>query len=274
MALEKIMQNQCGMQSCSCSIDEAEKARIDTYNSTEGNLQGYDCPDCMNRGKFAYMREDGSVGFIDCKCLKIRQYISKMKRSGMGEAIKRFTFENFIDTEPWQKKMKQGAMEYAVHSKGWILFCGQCGCGKTHLCTAVANTLLLSGYDVQYMPWRTDTAMLKELSMTGEGAKREKYMDKLREVTVLFIDDFFKTGQQTDGSKKPTVADINIAFDIINYRYTKELKTIISTELLPSELAGIDEATCGRIVEMAGNNVFAIARDFHRDYRFKNCKTV
>ena len=43
--------------------------------------------------------------------------------------------------------------------------------------------------------------------------------------------------------KPITQGDINIAFEIINYRYINDLITIISSELLLDEIINIDEAT-------------------------------
>ena len=76
-------------------------------------------------------------------------------------------------------------------------------------------------------------------------------IDRFKKAEVLYIDDLFKTGRNPDGSEpKPTAADINAAFEIINYRYNNPaLLTIISSELNEDELLDIDEAVGGRIFE-------------------------
>lgn len=254
------------------SFDPAEydKMKIDSYNRTVGNLSGYDCRKCLNRGKYAIAKEGGGMSIVDCDCVKIRRCVEKMEASGLREVIKNYTFDAYQDTENWQKTIKQGAMTYAEKMDGWLLFCGQSGSGKTHLCTAVCRHLLLANKEVRYMPWRQDAQELKAM----EPSRRVDALKKLQEVPILFIDDLFKTARASDGSINPTAADVNLAFDIINFRYTRRLPTIISTERTPVELVDIDEATGGRIVEMAKGNTYSIAKKPERNYRLRGVVTV
>jgi chromosomal replication initiation ATPase DnaA len=57
----------------------------------------------------------------------------RMKRSGLKNIIKDYTFDKFEDSEPWQQAIKKASMEYAENPEGWFLLCGQSGAGKTHL---------------------------------------------------------------------------------------------------------------------------------------------
>lgn len=94
-------------------------------------------------------------------------------------------------------------------------------------------------------------------------------MDTYKRVEVLYIDDLFKTGRDKDNNpQRPTAADINAAFEIINARsLDPELLTIISSECTTNDLLDIDEATGGRICEKA--QVFSIAPDRTRNYRLR-----
>ena len=127
------------------NYDPAAHARMkaDAINSTPGSLTGIDCPKCKNRGSIALPREDGSVSVQDCDCMKIRRCIWEMEKSGLKNIIREKTFDSYAATEPWQKTIKAGAVAYAEHPEGWLLFCGQPGSGKTHLCTAIARHRLL-----------------------------------------------------------------------------------------------------------------------------------
>ena len=91
---------------------------------------------------------------------------------------------------------------------------------------------------------------------------------------MLYIDDLFKTGKDKyDAVVKPSVADINYAFEIINYRYNNpKLLTIISSELSEEELLDIDEAIGGRIYERA--KTFTIAKNRDRNYRIRKAVTL
>ena len=69
-----------------------------------------------------------------------------------------------------------------------------------------------------------------------------KYLNRYKNARVLLIDDLFK------GNITPS--DINIIFEIINYRYFNNKPIIVSTEKYKSDLLKIDEAIGSRILEM------------------------
>lgn len=272
MELEKMNLTPLGQSAQSFDALEYGKVRADAVNRGVGKLTGYDCPKCLNRGNIAIPKEDGNVSIQECDCMRIRRCVQKMEASGLRDVIKNYTFDAYIDAENWQKTIKRGAMDYADKLTGWLLFCGQSGSGKTHLCTAVCRRRLLAGDDVRYMPWRQDAEVLKD--MKGDSARRSELKAALQNAPILFIDDLFKVGRSVDGSCNPTAADVNLAFDIINFRYTKRLPTIISTERAPTELVEIDEATGGRIVEMAQGHTYFVQKKTGRNYRLRGVVTV
>lgn len=248
------------------------RMKADTINGAPGDLTGYDCPQCRNRGYIALPKEDGGVAFRECGCMSIRRCVWEMEKSGLKNIIREKTFEAYHAAEPWQRAIKAGAERYAAEPKGWLLFCGQSGSGKTHLCTAVCRQLLLNGNEVRYLPWRDKIAELKAMALDSE--RRTEILNGFKNARVLYIDDLFKTGRAADGSASPTGADIGLAFEIINYRYINHLPTLISTEKKPQELVEIDEATGSRILELCGENVFSIARDPRRNYRLRQVAEV
>ena len=252
--------------------------KVDCENRKEGNeneQDGYNCPICKNKGVIFKVGEYlGSYKEIaaDCKCRPIRNSIMRMKRSGLEDVIKKYAFEKFVATEPWQEAVKSKAMEFAKNPDGWFFIGGQSGCGKTHICTAICRALLLDGNEVYYMKWRDDISRLKALALSPD--EREQALSKIKNTKVLYIDDLFKTGQNPDGTApRPTSADINLAFEIINHRYCKkDLITIISSEMEMADLIDIDEATGGRICEKA--ITLNIAKDRSRNYRTRNAMTI
>ncbi len=261
----------------SYSPEEAQRLtaqlRVDSYNSSTGEQTGYDCPKCKNRGNFAVLSDDASSHFMrDCSCMKIRNCIKKMKRSGLNDVIRKYTFEAYNCTEDWQKTIRAKAEAYATNPQGWFLLCGQSGAGKSHLCTAICRKFLLDEREVIYMPWREDIAALKSFSTDSED--RRKLLQSLKNAEILYIDDLFKNGKDKDGSAPPTRADIDLAFEIINYRYNKQLLTIISTERSPQELLDIDQATGGRIAERAAEYLLHIGQDVGKNYRLRNVVTL
>lgn len=270
--MEKLNLNLLGQSEQSFDPMAFAQMKADTINTANGNLTGYDCQKCKNRGNIAIPRDDGSVYFRDCDCMRIRRCIWEMEKSGLKNTIREKTFDAFTATEPWQKAIKAGAAAYAENPAGWLLMCGQPGSGKTHLCTAVCRHRLLAGDEVRYMPWRDKISEIKAMSLDSD--RRTEILQGYKTAQILYIDDLYKTGKAADGSSNPTGADVGLAFEIINYRYINHLPTIISTEKTPQELVEIDEATGSRIIEMAGKNVYAIGKDPKRNYRLRGVVTV
>lgn len=287
--LQKITQNQSTILKGKSFFDEAvkqfeamtpeeyEQSRVDDMNAIQGDRDkedGYDCPICKNKG-FIYKvtNDNGRVSHTSyfCKCYQIRSTILKMRRSGLKDVIKDCTFNKWIASEDWQKTIKAAAMEYAANPQKWFFIGGQSGCGKSHLCTAICRELMLKhSKQVQYMQWREDAVKLKAL--TNDPERREPLVDSFKLAEVLYIDDLFKTGKNPDGGEmRPTSADVNLAFEILNFRYNKpDSLTIISSELCTEDLIDIDEATGSRIFERAKAFSFAIAKDKKKNYRNKN----
>lgn len=148
--------------------------------------------------------------------------------------------------------------------------------GKTHLCTAVARMFLLKGKNVRYMVWMDESKKLKAIINDAESYNEQ--ISAIKNADVLYIDDLFKTGKDQNGNvMPPTAADVQLAIEILNYRYYNHCyATIISSERLLNEITDIDEALGGRIAEMTGDCKYAIniARDKSKNYRLRNLTTL
>lgn len=234
--------------------------KVDIINDLPGDLKYINCEKCKNRGYTAYINDDLVETYKTCECMKVRECYQMMERSGIApDMLRRFTFQNFEDTEPWQLAMKTMAMEYAKSDLSqWLVFSGQSGCGKTHLCTAVSRTLLAKGYKVKYLTWSDIARRLTALKYKED--EYDKFFSKIVEAEVLYIDDFFKTYR-----------DPAIAFDVINARYCSRERraTIISTEMNLDALHKIDEALAGRIRERSQDFCYQVRQDPNRNYRYK-----
>ena len=125
------------------------------------------------------------------------------------------------------------------------MFCGQPGSGKTHLGTAICSSLAREGIPVIYMPYRNSMTKIKQniASETEYSRETRRYM----EASVLYIDDMLKG--------KLTETDVNVMYEIINYRYMNNLPLIISTEKDLEGLLLFDEATGSRVIEMCRGNI-------------------
>lgn len=259
-------------------LGDIMRMRMDDYNRSRGNLDaadGYDCPLCLNRGYTCKLEERmGGIWdkYYECSCMDIRRNILRLRRSGLEQAVKEMTFEAFRTDEPWQKAMLDRAKRYlqdGFPQGRWFYAGGQPGCGKTHICTAIAGELLKTR-PLLYMPWAQESKALKALVTDAEAYAAR--IGRLEEVDVLYIDDFLKP---IDGGSV-SAGDLKLAFELLNYRYTAKKPTILSSEWYVGELLEMDEATASRICERCGGNdwLMEISRDRGRNQRIPKAKAI
>lgn len=248
----------------------------DRVNAQEGRLTGYDCPACRNKGFVEYVIDTTeqlgypsyTTGSRECVCMAIRRSKWLLKESGLADLAERCTFDSYQAKEAWQMYIKNRAVTF-VESGGKVFFIGgQSGAGKTHICTALATSLINRGKSTRYMLWTSEAAKLKACV---NDIDYENLIWPLKSVDVLYIDDLFKP---TGANSQPTSADIRLAYEIINHRYNAGDKvTIISSERTVSEICDIDEATGGRIMEQAGEYCLNVSHDKAKNWRANHANT-
>jgi len=249
--------------------EEKKTFKVLCYNNETGNLQGYDCPKCKNRGDFMYYE-----GIYEmhkrCSCWAIRNTIKRMEECGLGNLLSLYTFEKYKCEEEWQQDICNKARAFVESDKKWFCMLGESGSGKSHICTAISRELLKKGMQLKYMMWIDDSNALKQCITDGE--RYGELMHELKNVQVLYIDDFFKS----ENSTKPSAADIKLANEILNYRYnkarmdtSKRYVTIISSERTLEQLLEYDTALGGRIVEMSKPDNLIMISGGDKNYRLK-----
>ncbi len=227
-------------------------------NAASGELKLYDCDKCLNRGYISYI-EDGEIKKRTCECMQTRKYIKRAADSGIAELlkVKRFATYNAVNAE--QINAKRLMLEYAnSDTDGWLYIGGQKGFGKTHLCVAAVRKILVNS-PVLYIVWEREIDRLLEMGFNRYD-EREEIIKAWENAPVLLIDDFLR-------SKDPDKKEIRIAFNLINHRANKNLRTIISSQLTLARLIALDEAIAGRIAEKCGKYVISIEYNLAKDYR-------
>lgn len=231
----------------------------------------YHCDKCNDLGGKYYRDENGYLIWQKCGCIKVKKALARFKMSGLGEMLKLYTFDKFKTEFDWQKDAYKKAIDFVNSENKWFVMSGQSGAGKSHLCTAIVRELLLKqekGF--KFMQWIDESNRLKRNMMDNE--LYDRLMNELKEIEVLYIDDFFKSENNT----KPTSADIKLANEILNYRYNvariskERFITIISTERTIGQLMEYDEALAGRIIEMTKPNNFIQLIGKEKNYRLKS----
>ena len=203
----------------------------------------YKCDKCRD---ITYIVEDGEAR--ECECKALRDCEDILRRSGISEAFRKKRFDNFDFSR--DKATMDGykiATGYALNFKdkekdrdNSIMFIGQVGSGKTHLSLAIANELMDSGVGVLYMGYREVITGIKQNIM--DEVYYHRVMGKYKNARVLLIDDLFKG--------KVTESDINIMFELLNFRYFNKLPVIVSCEMDVNRILSVDEAIGSRLVEM------------------------
>lgn len=250
-----------------------EQFRCDFANNNPGNLNEYDghnCEICKNKGIIYFVKKDDLTGWEqmtarECKCMATRRTLRRAKKSGLGNILTDFTFPKYETPEEWQQQIKSKAQMFCKDDTAkWFYIGGQSGAGKSHICTAIAGYYIKQGKDCRYMLWRDDAVKLKALVSDYE--QYQKHISEFKEIDVLYIDDFLKTQRGTE----PTQADINLAFELLNYRLMDSEKiTIISSEFTIVQALAFDEATIGRIYQQAGIYKISVDKDIKKNYRLR-----
>ena len=218
------------------------KITKNTEIDNEDSLDEYKCPKCRD---LRFILKDNEA--IPCTCKDVREAEEILLNSGISEEFRKKNFDNFdysynIKVCDAFMKAKEYVKNFDKSSKNnSIIFVGQVGSGKTHLSMAIANALMKKGVGVLYMPYRDNIISLKQNMMDEEYYR--KAMNRFKRAKVLLVDDLFK------GSI--TGSDVNIMFEIINYRYLNGLPVIVSCEKGIDEIISIDEAIGSRLYEMS-----------------------
>lgn len=227
-------------------LDNFAEMQCKWHNEVKGNLPDVDCPECLNRGEFMMLSDSGEHVIRECKCMIQRRYIWSMKKAGLGELYRKCTFDNYKTDTDWRDRAKKMAMYYLkMPENKWLLFSGASGCGKTMLCTAICSELAKQGRTIKYVEWKRLLALLSQNRFNEAGQSR--LLNEMQDVDVLYLDDFLKTPHNV----RPSDEALSYALEVINARYIRDKKTILSSEFTSQDLLAFDEALGGRIVEKA-----------------------
>lgn len=213
-----------------------------------------------------FTRDDGTSACRECDCVKEEKLKNQWKTAGINLENRYQTFKNFRVWNDASRMAKDVAIAYfndfdKVRSErhNSILLCGQVGSGKTHLAIALAMNFINRKVRVVYMPYRDVVTSLKQCILDDEVYKRS--LSKFQTCEVLLIDDLYKG--------KISKSDVNIMFEIVNYRYLNHLPIIVSSEFNIEMILSFDEAIGSRIYEMCKGYIVEVPKDKENNFRLK-----
>jgi DNA replication protein DnaC len=200
------------------------------------------CPIC---GGVGFVRKDVPISDPDfgkltmCICKQNDQNRSaqeRLLRMSNLEAFSQMTFHSFSvqgrlglgdeQIQSLQYGLSQ-AQQYAAAPRGWMVLMGTYGCGKTHLAAAIANTCVEYGMNTLFLTV-PDLLDWLRYSYDSSDTTFEQRFEEIRNVGLLVLDDL--------GSQNSTKWAAEKLFQIIDYRYSRKLPLVVTTNLTFEDL--------------------------------------
>ncbi len=150
------------------------------------------------------------------------------------------------------RKIVHIAEDYAAHPRGFIVFTGNYGCGKTHLAAAIANAVVQRGHMAMFVVVPDLLDHLRATFAPGSAVSLDQRFEETRTAPLLVLDDL--------GTENATAWSREKLFQIIDYRYVAKLPTIITIH----REAEIDQRIKTRIFDLDRSSVNEILAPSYR----------
>jgi len=191
-----------------------------------------------------------------------------MEQAGIPDRYNKYELEGYGFTAEWGNKSLEQAkliaerfsQEYPTSTPFGLLFMGPPGVGKTHLAVGIIKRLIREK-SVPCM-FRTFPDLLKEIQLSYSPVSMTSEISLLRPVLdaeVLLLDEL--------GAQKPSAWVLDTVAYVLNYRYTENKVTILTTNYLDQEdLKSARKSVSYSLVERIGESI--------RSRLYEMCKTV
>ncbi len=212
-----------------------------------------ECPKCFGAG----MEVVEGKGARICECRKSKRLALRDNLGGIPRLYEKCTFENYVLSNPSQKKAMTLAFifasQYPAVDQGLLLM-GSVGVGKTHLAVSIVKLLRGRGIDALFTEFGS---LLKSIRESYNSETQTSELDVLNPVLnaeVLVLDEL--------GASKPSDWVRETLYHIINTRYSENRFTIFTTNFLDERADSLRET----LDERVGVPI--------RSRLFQMCKTV
>ena len=157
------------------------------------------------------------------------------------------TFEDRVSEKlaPEEIKSLQKAMKtahaFSEKPKGWLVFEGTYGSGKTHLAAAIANYRMGLGDPPLFVMIPDLLDHLRAAFSPNAGTSYDRRFDEVRTASLLILDDL--------GSQSATPWAKEKLHQLLNYRYNAELPTVITVAKESLDQNLVDERIITRMLD-------------------------
>ena len=190
-----------------------------------------------------YRRPVDDLGHSELSSLDLhsaRTFASFVERDGEGlKADELKSLDNAI----------KEALAFAKRPHGWIVFTGPYGCGKTHLAAAIANQRSSLGDPPLFVMVPDLLDHLRAAFSPNSGTSYDRRFDEVRTAPLLVLDDM--------GSQSATPWAREKLYQLLNYRYNRELPTVITVAV--DMLKDVDERVRTRMLDARICNIVPIS---------------
>jgi DNA replication protein DnaC len=147
----------------------------------------------------------------------------------------------------------RAAQEYAENPRGWIVFTGSYGCGKTHLAAAIANFRAGIGREPLFVVVPDLLDHLRSTFAPSSNVTYDDLFEEVRSASMLILDDL--------GTQSATSWAREKLYQILNHRYVANLPTVITTS---DPVDDVDPRIRSRMRDTRRCTIYGIAAPAYR----------
>jgi DNA replication protein DnaC len=173
------------------------------------------------------------------------------------------TFGNFdlrdhenlpVDKQKSLEKAFRSAQQFAERPRGWIVFIGTYGTGKTHLAASIGNYRHALGESPMFVVVPDLLDHLRSTFSPTSTVSYDNLFEEVRTCRLLILDDL--------GTQSATPWAKEKLYQILNYRYNAELSTVITTSM---EVEELDPRIRSRMLDKRLCDIIAITAPSYRN---------
>ena len=169
-------------------------------------------------------------------------------RAAVTDSPEILTWLKELTSQAREAQAERGAPVASVTQGRSLLLLGPTGTGKTHQTYGAIRDLALTGVAATWVV--TTAADMYAALRPRHGIDSEAEFRRYRDASILLLDDL-------GAERKPTEFTEEINFRLINWRYENHKPTLITSNLVPKEIAErLGDRVTSRLIEMCQRVVF------------------